>query len=191
MSAVNQAVSADQFLNKLKALDLAPIAYRLMHPDAGLGWTQSQTTQALARYLMFLHLVYLYPERQIIPTCEIDQVWHHHILDTSKYAEDCQMLFGRFLHHFPYLGLRGEADRQTLNMAFAQTQSLFQQHFGADHAQSLPSADCEPLGSLTVQNRPRANLSTADFFPAVLNRWIEVWEQAQKAVAKLSVGKGN
>jgi hypothetical protein len=50
---------------------------------------------------MFLYLMYLYPEQPIIPTREIDIVWHFHILDTRKYAFDCKILFGYFLHHRP------------------------------------------------------------------------------------------
>jgi hypothetical protein len=79
---------------------------------------------------MFLGLVYLYPNVPIVPNREIDQVWHQHILDTSKYDEDCQMLFGRVLHHFPYFGIRNAGDRQDLNAAFGETQELFQKHFG-------------------------------------------------------------
>lgn len=150
------------FVKKLKALDLRPIAYQLMHLDSGLGWTQAQTTRAISRYRMFLLLVYLYPNRQIVPTWEIDQVWHHHILDTSKYAEDCQILFGRFLHHFPYFGRRSETDQQALQIAFSHTLSLFQEHFGAEALadnQSLESADCEPIGYPVTQERPHFNFS--------------------------------
>ncbi len=32
---------------------------------------------------------------------EIDLFWHEHILDTKKYKQDCEMVFGRFLHHVP------------------------------------------------------------------------------------------
>lgn len=31
----------------------------------------------------------------------IDEVWHQHILFTRKYAEDCHMIGGTFLHHYP------------------------------------------------------------------------------------------
>ncbi|MBD2546295.1 glycine-rich domain-containing protein [Planktothricoides raciborskii] len=124
------------FFNKIKQLDLGPIAYKLMHPETGEGLTYQQVNRALSRYLMFLGLIYLYPNVAIAPNREIDHVWHQHILDTSKYAQDCQMLFGRFIHHFPYFGIRDEGDRQQLNAAFAQTEALFEKHFGINLAEA-------------------------------------------------------
>jgi hypothetical protein len=124
------------FLSKIQQLDLGPIAYKLMHPETGRGWNRGQASRALTHYVMFLGLIYLYPNVAIAPNREIDRVWHQHILDTSKYAEDCQMLFGRFIHHFPYFGIRNAGDRQDLDAAFAQTQALFQQHFGITLAEA-------------------------------------------------------
>jgi hypothetical protein len=134
------------FLQKARSLDLGPIAYQLTQSRSGPQWTREKTTQAIARYLAFLYLVDRYPGLQIAPTQEIDQVWHCHILDTSKYAEDCQHLFGYFVHHFPYLGTRNQIDKQNWYRAYALTQVLFQKHFGIDFAKKtfLPS-DCEPL----------------------------------------------
>ncbi len=157
------SVQGQSFLQKLEELDLEPIAYKLMHPEAGAGWTRSQTSQAIVRYLMFLYLIYLYPNRQIIPTWEIDQVWHHHILDTNKYAQDCQMLFGCFIHHFPYFGLRDAVDRQNLHLSFQETKVLFEEHFGVGalgDSQLQQPADCEPLMHSTPQNRPFAGIDT-------------------------------
>lgn len=115
------------FIYKLKSLDLGPIAFQLMDRQSGQGWSRKKTLKAIAQYLMFLCLVYLYPNHPLVPSQEIDTVWHHHILDTHKYAQDCEMLFGRFLHHFPYFGTRDEGDRQQLHLAFGETQALFHQ----------------------------------------------------------------
>ncbi|AFY81430.1 glycine-rich domain-containing protein [Oscillatoria acuminata] len=124
------------FISKLQQLDLGPIAYKLMHPETGEGLTYPQVNRALSRYLMFLCLLYLYPHLAIAPNREIDHVWHQHILDTSKYAQDCQMLFGQFIHHFPYFGIRDPGDQEQLQDAFAQTEALFQTHFGITLAET-------------------------------------------------------
>ena len=118
------------FLQRLAAIDFGPIAFKLMNPEEGQGWTLEQATDAIEQYRRFLLLNHLYPNQQIIPSREIDQVWHTHILDTAKYREDCEQLFGQFVDHWPYFGMQDEADRQALDQAFAQTQSLFEQHFG-------------------------------------------------------------
>lgn len=120
------------FQEKLESLDLARIVQKLMHPDHGQGWTRPQVDRAIARYKMFLHLLYLYPNSAIVPTQEIDQVWHQHILDTRKYAQDCQWLFGYFVHHYPYFGMGGEAEKQALETAFSSTRTLFAEQFGID-----------------------------------------------------------
>lgn len=125
------------FLNKLRALDFGPIAYKLMHPEKGRGWTKAKTVRAIARYMAFLGLIYLYPDRPFVPTQEIDAVWHNHILDTTKYHQDCELLFGRYVHHFPYFSLRGEADEQNWQAAFADTQTIFKQHFGIASSDKL------------------------------------------------------
>ena len=156
------------FRKKLKKLDLEPIAFQLRRN----GKTRQQTKRAIAKYLMFLFLAYLYPNLTIVPTQEIDEVWHHHISDTAKYKSDCQLLFGRFLDHFPYFGLRGEADWQDLTVAFSQTKELFSKHFGTDvlaNSNNKPSqkpAACEPLRSTQSQYRPRADFEVAEVIEA-------------------------
>lgn len=139
------------FLSKLKTLDLAPIAFTLQRH----GWTYQQITGAMGRYLLFLMLIYLYPNSKIVPTQEIDQVWHHHILDTSKYAEDCQMLFGHFVHHFPYFGYRDDADHQQWQTAFTETQQLFAQNFGAGliEQSGQPESLHQPAGCVLRQGK--------------------------------------
>lgn len=61
----------------------------------------------------------------------IDDFWHLHILDTQKYAEDCQVIFGYFLHHFPYFGMRGEEDAKNLSDSWEETCNLYQNRFGS------------------------------------------------------------
>ena len=117
-------------LDRLKKLDWGDIAYKLMYPDSGQGWTKEQTERAIANYLRFLAFKHQYPNVEIVPSEEIDKVWHTHILDTLKYAADCQAVFGRFIHHFPYFGIRGKSDRQNLEAAFVRTQAIFKEYFG-------------------------------------------------------------
>ncbi|MGD1913849.1 MAG: glycine-rich domain-containing protein [Rivularia sp. (in: cyanobacteria)] len=148
------------FIGKLTQIDLEPIAYELIYSNDD-KWNIEKTNQAISRYLMFLLLIYLYPNGQLVPSQEIDRVWHHHIIDTMKYAEDCKMLFGRFIHHFPYFGKRGKIDRGNLQTAFEQTQVLFEEHFGITmDILNEPSiaADCQPIGRITQFTRPRVDI---------------------------------
>lgn len=167
MLIAKQTVSCQMkiFTDKLKQLDLGPIAYKLMHEGNGLGWTREKTIRAISHYLMFLTLIYLYPNRQFVPSQEIDCVWHFHIIDTIKYAEDCQMLFGRFIHHFPYFGNRDAADRKNLEIAFEETKVLFQENFGENAfigEKTLQAADCQPIGCMTNLTRPRIDINLVE-----------------------------
>ena len=76
---------------------------------------------------------------------------------------DCENLFGKYIHHFPYFGMRGEKDRRHLEKAFCETEKLFLLHFGESPV-SAGVADCGALcneptpkfgyGSLFSNERP-------------------------------------
>lgn len=137
MLVVKEVLSAQALvcLEKLKVLDLAPVARRLMNPRTGDGWTRQQALQAIRRYKTFLFISYLYPHIVLVPTQEIDQVWHCHILHTCKYRQDCEMLFGYFIDHEPESTVSSETHQQNLDAAFAQTQALlalWESYFEAD-----------------------------------------------------------
>lgn len=62
-------------------------------------------TRSITEYRRFLILSVVYPEQILIPqTLETDEVWHAHILYTQQYMEDCNALFGEYLHHEPGVG---------------------------------------------------------------------------------------
>jgi hypothetical protein len=166
MSTMQISQNFREFLQRVEGIDLKPIAYQLKQ----LHWSREQIEVAIARYLAFLFLTNQYPKIPLVPTVEIDQVWHCHILDTSKYAADCQTLFNRFIDHFPYFGVRGACDRQSQLRAYALTQALMRNHFGDRFANYALPADCEPLirttmagcaASLELVVRPQVEISIA------------------------------
>lgn len=114
---------------KIKNLDLEPIKFKLVKES---GWTIEQADRVAALYKGFLTLHVLYPDDTHVPTHEIDDMWHAHILDTAKYMDDCAAIFGYYLHHFPYLGLRGESDEKSWQDSFAATRQRFVEICGLD-----------------------------------------------------------
>lgn len=120
----------DLLAAKLSNLDLSPIAFKLSKAHDGPRWSLQKTREAVKWYKNFLYLTMKHPTKALVPTRDIDEVWHYHILDTKKYIDDCEYLIGRYLHHFPYLGLRGKADEDRLEFLFAETLSLFREEFG-------------------------------------------------------------
>ena len=142
-SKINTLSSQDQeFIDRLKNIDLEPIIFHLVNYK-DTQWTLEQAEQVSQMYLGFLYLSWKYPNKAIVPSKAVDKFWHQHILDTQKYHQDCQMVFGYYVHHFPYFGMRGQEDVNALNTAFEETMALFNEHFGqtkADASTSLNKA---------------------------------------------------
>lgn len=119
---------------KVEGLDLEPIVVKLMDPVEGKGWSLEKALATTSEYRKFLFLVGLAMQTNdsepVVPWGGVDEVWHTHILDTEKYHQDCEQLFGRFLHHFPYYGMRGETDRNNLVDSARRTLEKVLMHFG-------------------------------------------------------------
>jgi hypothetical protein len=97
------------------------------------GWSLKRAEAARAEYVRFLTLLQRRPGFMLIPwpnkegQDDLDQFWHQHILDTAKYAADCNALFGRMIHHNPHL-VRGSGDETD---AIEKTQRLYARTFGS------------------------------------------------------------
>lgn len=128
MDALSKPV--EEMLRAIAALDLDPIKIKLMDAEEGQGWSREQVDRVEAGYRRFLVLLAKYPEKTIAPSKDIDKFWHGHILDTVKYAADCESTFGYFLHHFPYFGMRGAEDAAALATAGQETAQLYEREFG-------------------------------------------------------------
>ena len=119
-----------QTIAAIEALDLTLIKFKATRNEDGYGWSADYADQMEVAYKRYLILHAKHPEMTLAPEQDIDRFWHMHILDTRKYAADCEATFGHFLHHFPYLGLRGADDEKALEDAFAQMQRLYVEEFG-------------------------------------------------------------
>lgn len=98
-----------------------------MDADEAPGWTQHQCEMAERWYRRFLTLALTDGSEAIVPPQPVDKFWHKHILDTQKYIADCEAVFGSYLHHFPYFGLRGPEGAAALDAAFERTQQLLEE----------------------------------------------------------------
>ena len=123
--------STRQMTEAIEALDLGPIKFKLMDPQEGEGWSREFVEHFETQYKRYLTLVAKYPREAIAPAKEVDRFWHAHILDTRKYIDDCERVFGFYLHHFPYFGLRGADDAAALAGAGERTRELYVAEFGA------------------------------------------------------------
>jgi len=136
MTLSTHSRTVEQTIAAIEALDLSLIKFKATRAEDGYGWSTEYADQMELAYKRYLILHAKYPAMVLAPEQDIDRFWHMHILDTRKYAADCDASFGHFVHHFPYLGLRGEDDAKALDAAFDAMQQLYLKEFG----QPMPKA---------------------------------------------------
>jgi hypothetical protein len=128
----------------IRNLDLAAVRDRLIRKK---GWTPDYADRLIEEYREYLALFYFHPDEELVPpTQDLDDVWHEHILDTQRYAEDCRRVFGRFVHHVP--GLEHGTDRHADGLQ--RTRRHWWQRFGRDRRHALSFRRNESGGFDTV-----------------------------------------
>lgn len=148
-------------------LDLEPIKVKLMHQESGEGWSLEMANSVEADYRRFLYLMKKFPNEEAAPLMDVDTFWHYHILDTLKYAADCDKVFGYFKHHFPYIGLRGDEDLEAHHRMGKRMQQLYEQTFGEPYLRERePSLRQGATGQATAFSAfPPAQIAFSAFPP--------------------------
>jgi len=147
----------------INQLDLEPIMVKVMDEDEGLGWTLDFTQRVAVEYKRYLTLCLENPNFPVVPSKFVDEFWHFHILDTQKYQIDCENIFGYFLHHFPYFGMRGADDAKNLKQAWEDSCALYERRFGAIDKALWPASQrcpncgrkCKSANLYFSEERPR------------------------------------
>jgi hypothetical protein len=123
------------------SLDLTNVRMKLTDRDDGPGLSPACLNLLETEYRRFLALHLAHPSAEIVPCKIVDDIWHQHILDTAAYRADCDLIFGRFLDHFPYFGMRGEQDAIALQSGYADTLERYRAAFGEPPDGTWISAD--------------------------------------------------
>lgn len=126
-----ETLDSDTALQRLDALlDLSNVRMKLADSEEGPGLGKKELDLMEGEYRKFLAMQLAHPGAVIVPCKIVDEMWHRHILDTTAYREDCQAIFGRFLDHYPYFGMRNESEAQELFDAYESTLDLYRDAFG-------------------------------------------------------------
>ena len=146
-SAVKASSSAKTGRMIPEELELNSVRDALMEKQ---GWPLERAEAARAEYIRFLTLLQRRPGFMLIPwpnkegQDDLDQFWHQHILDTAKYAADCNALFGRIIHHNPHVARGSEDERD----AEKKTQRLYARTFASgSYGRQVNSADLTGCGA--------------------------------------------
>jgi hypothetical protein len=124
----NTTIYEDSFI--AKTLNLDSVLFKLCHERGDQKWPLAKARAVEQDYRKWLFLHQQFPGTKLVPTADIDEMWHTHILDTMAYANDCQAMFGHFLHHYPYAGMVGSDDMNSHMANAAATADLFFRTFG-------------------------------------------------------------
>lgn len=114
------------------AIDFSMIIDKMVKYDY---WLREDAEKTCEMYRNFLYLKkkYEFTNTKIPPAKDIDDFWHNHVLDTEKYHQDCEAIFGYYLHHHPtYPGPAGIAKLKLLANAFTELQKIHQAEFGTE-----------------------------------------------------------
>ncbi|KAI9768917.1 MAG: hypothetical protein M1840_004513 [Geoglossum simile] len=103
--------------------------------------------RAVDRYSKFLKLFKWYPNTMLVPTLDIDLVWHTHQCSPSRYRTATIKHAGRFIDHDDKIG------KPTLDSGLDKTEQLFRIRFGKEYF-VCNCWDCEAiLSSVTGPSR--------------------------------------
>ncbi|MCK4794542.1 MAG: hypothetical protein KAV87_63015 [Desulfobacteraceae bacterium] len=121
--------SLTQLPEDILALNFERLKHKVTS-TSGAEMSREELDAAEPEYRRFLALKVFYPGLSLVPSKQVAKLWHAHILDTRAYREDCEKVFGRFIDHYPYFGMYGKEDYQSLQILLAQTIELYERHFG-------------------------------------------------------------
>jgi hypothetical protein len=143
----------------IAGLDLEAVKHKLMHSKTGAEWPRERVDAAEEEYRRFMLLMKMFPEELAAPSLDVDRFWHHHIIETAKYARDCETVFGYFLHRYPNFGM-GEQDASPRLRAGARMRELYREVFGVQDDKS--GAEPDSTTSFAVAVRSRSQIETPE-----------------------------
>ena len=145
--AVDPAVSRIDLSSVRDHLTRSPLA--IMSADE---WPAAEL-----EYRRFLTLRNRFPGQLLIPSGTTLSIWQAHILDTRAYRTDCEVAFGRYLDHFPYLGDSHPADQAEREIGLRNLRQLTHHH----HCRSASTGASSEL-SQCDSNSISSNLSPVE-----------------------------
>lgn len=101
-------------------------------------YVTSTLQRSIDRYGQFLHLFKDPANHYIVPTNDIDLVWHTHQCAGAKYADDMRTIVGRFINHNDKVG------EKHLSNGWDKTRTLWRITYGSEY-QVCGCWECEAL----------------------------------------------
>jgi hypothetical protein len=138
----------DEKWEKISTLDLASVRRKFIFKK-GMWWhTLNSTDRVEQAYRRFIYLIVMNPGKTVVPwSRDLDDFWHEHILDTARYARDCNEILGSFIHHDPNLPEGSAAHSIASDETEAMYVAAFKERLQRGHRKRASLAGCAALSS--------------------------------------------
>ena len=114
----NAMVSDEEIAEIGRTIDLSFVVSKAKEK---YQWADQHASEAMHLYLSGLYICRNYPKRCFAAISHSgDAIWHQHIIDTQKYADDCNILLWRFLSRQPIYGNPSGDDDRVYNDTVAE-----------------------------------------------------------------------
>jgi hypothetical protein len=152
----------DEVMHTIQALDLESVKLRVMDPELGEGWSREYADNIEAAYKRYLVMQVKYSDdaEDILLAKDVDEFWHTHILQTRKYFDDCQSMFGNYLHHTPHVGEITQAVQEQRDRQAELTRRVYEVEFGGQ--EEAEAAWKGIPGSFTVAEMFEGNIRASN-----------------------------
>jgi hypothetical protein len=131
-TAADRIIGLEAVWGYINRMDFTTLKQKLTLPPlwGGHSWNPERPDAAEAKYKKWLFLQRKHEDVVLAPGSEVDAVWHFHILDTEAYIRDTARIFGRYLHHYPYVGITEGLAK--VAAVLEHTRRLFRAEYGED-----------------------------------------------------------
>jgi hypothetical protein len=127
-SVVSSPVDLEAKRHYIDAIDFTLAKDRILTTARGPAWTPARADYVERQYKNWFFLRVKHPGVEMVPSRDIDEYWHVHILDTEAYHRDSMVLFDGYLHHRPYLLAPG--DPRIPEEIWSRVQQLYLEEYG-------------------------------------------------------------
>jgi len=117
-------ITSKNLLAQVMTYDLSLIRERFLkdHPELS-----SRLDSIELVYRQYMYLCAIKPKMSLsVPSNEVDEFWHCHIIHTRSYQDFCNDIAGYFIHHAPHSALATNKEKK---VARRNLLSLFVIHF--------------------------------------------------------------
>lgn len=128
-------IRSKNILGRVMSYDLSVIRERFLkdHPELS-----SRLDSIELVYRQYMYLCAIKPKMSLsVPSNEVDEFWHCHIIHTREYQDFCNEIAGYFIHHAPHSALATNKEKKVARRNFL---SLFMIHF--KDSTFVKSLDC-------------------------------------------------